>query len=110
MKKGLIIGIIVVVLIGVIVGVYFYPSGKTITTLEQYYEQIDYSCQNDEDCLIKDVHNCCGFYPRCTNKNALVNGELVSEFCENEGVSSVCGFPSIDYCACENNKCVGKMS
>ncbi len=75
------------------------------STLEEYDASINYSCNIDSDCTIKDVHNCCGYYPSCTNKDALVNATLVSNLCQEEGLSGVCGFPSINSCKCINNKC-----
>lgn len=77
------------------------------SNLEEYYASIDYSCNTDSDCEIKDVHNCCGFYPECTNKNAITDPDKVREFCASEGLSSVCGFPTIYACDCVQNKCKG---
>jgi hypothetical protein len=51
------------------------------------------------DCEIKDVRNCCGYYPRCVN----VNSPLPVPQCD--GVSSVCGWPDISHCECVENTC-----
>ncbi|GEM_PF-2014555 len=75
--------------------------------LEEYYASIDYSCYTDSDCEVKDVHNCCGFYPGCANKNAITDPDKVREICASEGLSSVCGFPTIYACECVQNKCEG---
>ncbi len=80
---------------------------KSYSTLQEYENSIDYSCQTDSDCAIKDVHTCCGYDPACTNKNAVVDATFVSDACEKEGAVGICGFPSIDSCKCENNKCKG---
>jgi len=73
--------------------------------LESYYSQIDYSCNVNSDCEIKDIHNCCGYYPTCTSKNANVNIELVNELCKTSESSGACGFPTISGCACVEGKC-----
>ena len=56
------------------------------------------------------MHNCCGYYPKCVNRDSYTDPELVKALCEKEGMVSVCGFPSVDFCVCENNKCVGKTN
>ncbi len=79
----------------------------TPETLDEYYASIDYSCQTDADCEIKDVHNCCGYYPECVNADARTDADLVGELCQNEGMASICGFPSIDACRCSEGRCEG---
>jgi len=79
------------------------------STLDEYYNSIDYSCSVDEDCAVKDIGNCCGYFPKCVNSNAEVNVSFVDSVCLKENLSSVCGFSEIDYCACENGACVGKQ-
>jgi hypothetical protein len=59
-----------------------------------------YGCAQHSDCVIKDVRNCCGYYPRCANKDA----QFEPPRCE--GVGSVCGFPVIDRCECRMSHCV----
>lgn len=76
-------------------------------TLDEYYASIDYSCTKDEDCAIKDVHNCCGFYPQCVNSEAMVFLEFVEQQCTEEKMASICGFPSISSCRCTNQRCEG---
>jgi len=78
-----------------------------ITKLDDYRETIDFSCETDEDCEIKDVHNCCGYYPECVNQDAEVNPELVTQICADSGLAGVCGFPQITACKCTDNKCEG---
>lgn len=80
---------------------------KTYTTLSEYETSIDYSCETDSDCAIKDVSNCCGYYPKCVNVNAKTNPEFVKQACAKEGIAGVCGFPSISSCKCVNKKCQG---
>jgi len=77
------------------------------TNLDDYYSSIDYSCLEDSDCVIKDVHNCCGYYPKCVNKNAKTNPSLVRKLCSVQKEFSSCGFAFIERCACVNNRCIG---
>lgn len=84
------------------------PENRTPSYgLEKYYAGIDYSCISDSDCGIKDVHNCCGYYPQCVNKDAKADPDYVRKACALEGVASACGYPSIDGCRCVQNRCVG---
>ena len=73
--------------------------------LQSYYTAIDASCQQDADCMVKDVHNCCGYYPQCVNKNAATDPALVQRLCQEQGLAGGCGFPAIVSCECRNNRC-----
>ncbi|MFW5847033.1 MAG: hypothetical protein ACOCUU_02625 [Nanoarchaeota archaeon] len=86
MKKILIISSIILLLIILVIIKYFFNS------------KIDYSCEIDSDCEIKNVGNECGYYPKCVNKNFKPNPPELK--------SSDCGFPLIDHCKCINNQCV----
>lgn len=66
----------------------------------------DASCQVDADCVVKDVGNCCGYYPACVNANAKTDPEAVKKKCESDGMASICGFTDIQSCSCVNNRCV----
>lgn len=76
--------------------------------LGEYYGKMDYSCEANKDCTIKDVHNCCGYYPECVNVNAKVDPKFVSQKCAEKELSGVCGFPSIEGCICAENTCQRK--
>ena len=65
-----------------------------------------YYCEKDSDCGIKDVHNCCGYYPRCVNINHEPDIEAVIRECQEKQILGVCGFPEITHCRCEKNKCL----
>lgn len=67
--------------------------------------EVDYSCKVDADCAVKNVGNCCGYYPACVNKDSPTFPEQVQARCAAEGVSSVCGFPEISGCACVEGRC-----
>jgi len=62
-------------------------------------------CEKDSDCVVKDVHNCCGYYPRCVNVDHEPDIEAVIQKCQEEGLVSVCGFPDITECGCIENTC-----
>ncbi len=76
-------------------------------SLSEYERSINYSCKSDSDCVIKDVGNCCGFYPRCVNRDAMAYPGLVRQLCAEEKLVSVCGFKSIRSCECVSGTCVG---
>ena len=65
----------------------------------------DMRCQEDADCVVKNVGNCCGYFPKCVNRAATVDPEGVKRLCEEQGRSSVCGFSEIQACTCQNNLC-----
>jgi hypothetical protein len=67
---------------------------------------LDDSCNVHSDCQVKNIGNCCGYYPACLNKDAITNPEAVKEECSKKGLASVCGFPDIKSCSCAGNKCV----
>lgn len=92
------------------------PKYKDCVMLESYPPQLKcpskkiaqepYACDEDSDCVIKDVHNCCGYYPRCVNKDYEPDIKAVEKECAEKGRVSVCGFPQITSCKCVGNKCV----
>jgi hypothetical protein len=75
-------------------------------TLADYSASIDRSCESDGDCTVKDVHNCCGYYPGCVNVNAKTDPDKVRTLCEAEGLAGVCGFEDISACRCDQGSCV----
>ncbi len=75
------------------------------TSIDEYNRLIDFSCEKDLDCTIKDVGNCCGTYPRCVNSNAETYPGHVMSLCRE--MMSVCGYPSIASCECQGGFCVG---
>lgn len=68
---------------------------------------VDYSCRTDADCTIKNVGNCCGYYPACVNVDSPTFPEQVQAECAASGLSSICGFPSLTGCQCVDNRCEG---
>ncbi|MDD5194039.1 MAG: hypothetical protein PHF67_05675 [Candidatus Nanoarchaeia archaeon] len=82
-------------------------TAAKVYTLQDYEASIDYSCERALDCEIKDIHSCCGYYPKCVNKNSIANATLVSELCSSVSNTGYCGYKNIQSCKCENKKCVG---
>lgn len=62
-------------------------------------------CRVDSDCAVKNVGNCCGYFPACVHRNSAVDPDQVRANCLKKGESSVCGFPEITACRCEQNQC-----
>jgi len=67
--------------------------------------EVDYSCRVDSDCAVKDVGNCCGYYPACVNRDSPTFPEQVRADCERDGVAGICGFPDIQGCQCVESRC-----
>ncbi len=67
--------------------------------------EIDRSCRSDADCAVKDVGNCCGYYPACVNRDSPVFPERVKAECIAKNQSGICGFPEIKGCACVDGTC-----
>lgn len=76
-----------------------------VRTFQDYESSLDYSCETDADCTVKDRHNCCGYYPACMNVSARPDHDLVEKLCQREGLASVCGFPDISSCQCVDGRC-----
>ena len=69
--------------------------------------EVDYSCRTDADCTIKDVGNCCGYYPACVNVDSPTFPEQVLAACAASDMAGVCGFPSLSGCRCVEGHCEG---
>lgn len=66
---------------------------------------IDATCKTDADCTVKNVGNCCGYYPACVNVNSPTDPKGVQAECAKKGMASVCGFPEISSCNCTQGRC-----
>lgn len=62
-------------------------------------------CARDADCVVKDIGNCCGYYPACVHREQPVDPEGVQRRCREQGLSSICGFPEITACTCVDGTC-----
>jgi hypothetical protein len=63
------------------------------------------SCKADSDCAVKDVGNCCGYFPMCVNKDARTDPAAVRAQCEKDGMASICGFREVSGCQCVKGQC-----
>ena len=68
--------------------------------------EVDYACTTDADCAVKDVGNCCGYYPACVNKDSPTFPEQVKAECAKNDMMATCGFAEIEGCQCVENRCV----
>ena len=66
---------------------------------------VDRSCTTDADCTVKNVGNCCGYYPACVNVDSPTDPEGVQAQCAADGRMGVCGFPEISGCQCVQGTC-----
>lgn len=71
--------------------------------------EVDIRCDSDADCQVKDIGSCCGYYPRCVNKDSPTFADQVKAQCAKEGRSGVCGFPSVRGCSCVAHQCVNEV-
>lgn len=67
--------------------------------------RVQYACTTDAECVVKDIGNCCGYYPACVNRDSPTFPEQVRAACAKSGQAGICGFPVIDGCACEAGVC-----
>jgi hypothetical protein len=68
--------------------------------------QVVRACKTDSDCVVKDVGNCCGYYPACVHKASPTDPAGVKAQCAKDGMASVCGFPTIEGCRCAKGQCI----
>ncbi|MEL6544448.1 MAG: hypothetical protein AAFQ82_07465, partial [Myxococcota bacterium] len=73
-------------------------------------ESIDLSCSVASDCAVKNVGNCCGYFPRCVNVDFKPDPDRVKKECEREGRMGICGFVEIESCECVDQQCVAADS
>ncbi|MBN2251183.1 MAG: hypothetical protein JW724_03815 [Candidatus Altiarchaeota archaeon] len=78
------------------------PPADEPEAVNKRTSRIDYSCQSDLDCGIKDVGSLCGEYLQCVNTNFEPDPPEIE--------SSVCGYPEIDGCRCVNKRCLGEYN
>ena len=68
-------------------------------------DQVDTRCATDADCEVKNVGNCCGYYPACVNRESPTFPDRVKAECAKKQRMGVCGFPEIKACSCVEGKC-----
>lgn len=62
-------------------------------------------CRVDADCVVKDVGNCCGYYPACVHRDQPTFPERVQAECAKTGAVGICGYPEISACRCNAGTC-----
>jgi hypothetical protein len=82
-------------------------AGAPAAQGDELWRSVDFTCTVDADCEIKNLGNCCGYYPACVNRDSPTFPERVREQCEAEGLASVCGFPELSGCTCVEGRCTG---
>ena len=85
------------------------PTAPTATPAPADIPEVDIHCDVDADCQVKDIGSCCGYYPRCVNKDSQTFADEVKAQCAKEGRSGVCGFPSVAGCRCVEHQCVNEV-
>lgn len=83
----------------------FFLHDASANPLEDFKKSINYSCGVNADCVVKDVGNCCGYFPQCVNVNAEVSRDVVRKACKEGQLVSSCGFAEVRSCACVQTKC-----
>ncbi|KAG7365881.1 hypothetical protein IV203_028551 [Nitzschia inconspicua] len=78
------------------------PSKEQTSVSIQHF--IDNTCENDSDCEVMNVGNCCGYYPKCLRKTSTPDP---SHGC-NAGESAICGFPPVERCTCNLDQLGGR--
>jgi len=81
------------------------PPSKTLAP----DDAIDYRCKTDDDCAVKNIGNCCGYYPACVNRESPTFPDRVKSECAAKGMMGVCGFPEIKGCECVEGRCSNRM-
>ncbi len=75
------------------------------TSWQAYQQSLQRRCETDADCVVKNVGNCCGFYPQCVHREVQPSPATVKAICEREQRQSICGFEEPAGCQCVSNKC-----
>jgi hypothetical protein len=66
---------------------------------------VDARCAADADCTVKNVGNCCGYFPACVHEDAPTDPAAVAARCAKEGKAGICGFREITACRCNKGTC-----
>ena len=111
--NGRLLSLFATILLGLVIGACAAPPADTAAAPSDPAPapvagdplQLDYSCKVDADCVVKNVGNCCGYFPACVNKDTQPDPEAVQARCAESGMASVCGFREIQACACVQNRC-----
>lgn len=64
-----------------------------------------FDCAEDAHCVIKNVGNCCGYYPACVHVDTVTDPATVAAECAERDLAGICGYPVIEACACVAGRC-----
>lgn len=81
------------------------PAPAQAAPAQDPMANVDRSCHTDADCAVKNIGNCCGYYPACVNKDSPTDPAAVQAQCKASGMMSVCGFREISSCRCNAGTC-----
>jgi hypothetical protein len=81
------------------------PAPQTAPAIGANPAEPGRACSTDSDCAVKDVGNCCGYFPMCVNKDAKTDPAAVAAQCAKDGMGSVCGFQEVKGCQCVQGRC-----
>ena len=87
-------------------------SAGQFTYLKAYYDSLDSSCTMDNQCVVQNVGDCCGYFPMCINSDSVLVPSEVTDICANQKTTD-CKPMVISYCRCQKagsgtkKKCVG---
>jgi hypothetical protein len=83
------------------------PVPASAVELERPAETVavDARCASDAECTVKNVGNCCGYFPACVHVDAKTDPDAVKAQCEKDGTMSTCGFREIASCTCNAGTC-----
>jgi len=87
----------------IIYAVLFFLQSSNFCYGQQNEEQEEPSCVSHSDCVVKNVGNCCGYYPGCVHRDYFPDAKAVQSECEKNGMMSICGFAEIDACGCSQS-------
>jgi len=79
------------------------PTGSATTAASS--GTIRLGCRTNADCVIKDIGSCCGYQPRCMNKDSQTFPEQVQARCAKDGRVGICGMLAITGCECVAGTC-----
>ncbi len=81
------------------------PTAGEFTSDLRVHEQLRFDCVEDSDCTIKNVGNCCGYYPACVHIDSPADPAAVAAECAQRDLAGICGYPVLSGCTCVAGRC-----
>lgn len=79
-------------------------SAQSLTGLSAH-RNVELHCQQDSDCAVTNIGNCCGTYLACVNTSSTIDPAAVARECADQGLAGICGYPDITACECVQGLC-----